>query len=84
MRAEPMGGGNVLELMTGAGLATAAGLNAYVPLLVLGVLTRFTDLLTVPAGWDWLASDTALVVLAALFVVEVVADKVPAVDSVND
>ena len=70
--------------MTGAGMAMAAGLNAYVPLIALGLLSRFSDLLALPAGWSWLESTPALVVLGVLLVVEVVADKVPAVDSVND
>ncbi|TRW43322.1 DUF4126 domain-containing protein [Georgenia yuyongxinii] len=74
----------MLELLTGSGLAMAAGLNAYVPLLALGLLSRFTDAVELPAGWDWLEGDIALVVLAVLLAVEVVADKIPVVDSVND
>jgi hypothetical protein len=74
----------VLELMTGSGLAMAAGLNAYVPLLALGLLSRFTGLLSLPEGWQWLQGDVALVVLGVLLLVEVVADKVPVVDSLND
>ncbi|MPV36740.1 DUF4126 domain-containing protein [Georgenia subflava] len=74
----------MLELLTGSGLAMAAGLNAYIPLLGLGLLSRFTDLLSLPAGWQWLESTPALAVLAVLLLVEVVADKIPAVDSVND
>lgn len=74
----------MLELLTGSGLAMAAGLNAYVPLLALGLLSRFTGLLALPAGWQWLQSDVALVVLGVLLLVEVVADKVPVIDSVND
>ncbi|GAA1631593.1 DUF4126 domain-containing protein [Georgenia ruanii] len=74
----------MLELLTGSGLAMAAGLNAYVPLLALGLLSRFTGLLALPEGWQWLQSDVALAVLGALLLVEVVADKVPVVDSVND
>jgi hypothetical protein len=34
----------------GIGLARAVGLNAYVPLLVMGALARYTDLITLPAG----------------------------------
>lgn len=37
--------------MTGFGLATAAELNAYIPLLALGLLSRFTDLVALPQGW---------------------------------
>jgi hypothetical protein len=73
-----------MELLTGLGLATAAGLNAYIPLLALGLLSRFTDLVTLPHGWAWLENGWVMAIVAALLVVEIVADKVPALDSVND
>ena len=74
----------MLEALTGTGLATAAGLNAYIPLLVIGVLARWTDLIDTPAGWEWLTNGWVLAVLAVLLALEVVADKIPGVDSVND
>jgi len=40
-----------MELLTGLGLATASGLNAYIPLLALGLLSWFTDLVSLPHGW---------------------------------
>ncbi|MGE0219905.1 DUF4126 domain-containing protein [Mycolicibacterium sp.] len=73
-----------MEMLTGFGLATAAGLNAYIPLLALGLLSRFTDLVSLPAGWAWLENGWVLSIVAVLLVVEVVADKMPALDSVND
>ena len=73
-----------MELLTGFGLATAAGLNAYIPLLALGLLSRFTDLVSLPSGWSWLENGWVLVIVAVLLIVEVIADKVPALDSVND
>jgi hypothetical protein len=73
-----------MELLTGFGLATAAGLNAYIPLLMLGLLARFTDLVTLPHGWAWLENGWVMAIVAVLLVVEVVADKIPALDSVND
>ena len=73
-----------MELLTGFGLATAAGLNAYIPLLALGLLSRFTDLVTLPPGWAWLENGWVMTIVAALLVVEIVADKIPALDSVND
>jgi hypothetical protein len=73
-----------VELLTGLGLATAAGLNAYIPLLALGLLSRFTDLVTLPAGWTWLENGWVMAIVAALLVIEIVADKIPALDSVND
>lgn len=73
-----------VELLTGLGLATAAGLNAYIPLLALGLLSRFTDLISLPAGWAWLENGWVMAIVATLLVIEIVADKVPALDSVND
>lgn len=71
-------------MLTGAGLATAAGLNAYIPLLALGLLARFTDLITLPTTWAWLENGWVMGVVAVLLCIEVVADKVPALDSLND
>ncbi len=74
----------VLEALTGTGLAASAGLNAYIPLVLLGTLARWTDLVDLPTGWQWLSNGWVLVILAILLTVEVVADKVPVVDHVND
>lgn len=74
----------MLEFLTGAGLALSAGLNAYVPLLVLGLAGRFTELVRLPEGWSWLENEWVLVILGVLLVVEVIADKVPLVDHAND
>jgi hypothetical protein len=74
----------LLEVLTGTGLAAAAGLNAYIPLLLLGLAGRFLDFVVLPRGWSWLENPWVLGILGVLLVVEMVADKVPAVDSVND
>nr|WP_152818238.1 DUF4126 domain-containing protein [Pseudactinotalea sp. HY160] len=73
-----------MELLTGGGLALAAGLNAFIPLLAVGLLGRYTDLLTLPAPWEWLTDPWALAVMGLLLLLDVVADKVPAVDHLND
>ncbi len=72
------------QLLTGLGLATAAGLNAYIPMLMLGLLARFTDIVNLPQGWNWMENGWVLGILVVLLAVEIVADKVPALDSVND
>ncbi|MGY0233441.1 DUF4126 domain-containing protein [Longispora urticae] len=74
----------MLEALTGTGLAASAGLNAYIPLLLMGLLGRYTDLINLPQGWSWLSNGWVLVILGVLLLIEVVADKVPVVDSVND
>ncbi|MFI6484329.1 DUF4126 domain-containing protein [Nonomuraea sp. NPDC050663] len=70
--------------LTGLGLSTAAGLNAYIPLLVVGVLANFTDTVKLPDGYAWLSNWGVLAVIAVLLAAEFVLDKIPAVDSVND
>lgn len=74
----------MLAALTGLGLSTAAGLNAYIPLLVVGVLANVTDSVRLPDGYSWLSNWGVLAVIAVLLVAEMVLDKVPAVDSVND
>lgn len=74
----------MLEVLTGTGLATAAGLNAYIPLLTMGLLARYTDVITLPQPWRWLENPWVLAIIAALLLIEVVADKVPVVDHLND
>lgn len=74
----------MIELLTGASLASAAGLNAYVPLLVVGLADRFTTFVELADAWSWLSGWPALAILGVLLVIEVVADKVPAVDTFND
>ncbi|MCF4122862.1 DUF4126 domain-containing protein [Antribacter sp. KLBMP9083] len=74
----------MLELATGSGLAMAAGLNAWIPLILLGLLSRFTDLVELPGAWSWLENPWVLWILGVLLVVEVVADKIPVVDNIND
>jgi Domain of unknown function (DUF4126) len=74
----------MLEFLAGTGLAAAAGLNAYVPLLALGLGGRFLDFVQLPAGWTWLENEWVLGILGVLLVIEFVADKIPAVDTVND
>ncbi len=66
------------------GLSASAGLNAYIPLLTVALLAKFTPLLNLNGRWEALTSWWVIGVLAVLAAVEFVADKVPAVDHVND
>jgi hypothetical protein len=74
----------VVEMLMGVGLATSAGLNAWIPLLMIGILSRFTGLMELPEQWQWLENGWTLAILTVLLVIEFVADKIPAVDHVND
>jgi hypothetical protein len=74
----------MLAALTGLGLSTAAGLNAYIPLLVVGVLANVTDAVRLPPEYAWMSSGWALAVIAVLLLAELVLDKVPVIDHVND
>ena len=74
----------MLAALTGMGLSAAAGLNAYIPFLVVALVARFTDYIVLPAGYEWIESNWAIGIGSVLLVAEVVLDKVPAVDTVND
>jgi uncharacterized membrane protein len=74
-----------LSLSSAFGLSASAGLNAYIPLLVIALVDRLTDgLIDLQGPWAWLSSWWTIGVLTVLLVVEVLADKIPLVDSVND
>lgn len=66
------------------GLSASAGLNAYIPLLVVALLARFTDLIKLETPWDTLTSWWIIGLLIVLSSIEFFADKVPAVNHVND
>ncbi|WP_394254115.1 DUF4126 domain-containing protein [Pseudoclavibacter helvolus] len=74
----------MFEVLSGLGLATSSGMNAYLPALTLGLLNRFTSLVELPPGWAWIGNEWVLLVLGVLVVFELVADKIPGVDHVND
>ena len=67
---------------TALGLSTAAGLNAYIPLLTVGLLDRYTDLIALPAPWDKLGDPLVLGIVGVVGVADFIGDKVPIVDHV--
>jgi hypothetical protein len=72
-----------MDVLTGLTLAAPAGLNAYIPLLVLGLAARF-NVIELSGPYTFLEQWWMLALMAVLLLIEVVADKVPAVDTVND
>jgi hypothetical protein len=72
------------NILAAFGLSGSAGLNAYLPLLVVALAGRYTNLITLKQPWDALESPWSIGVLAVLLIVEFFADKVPAVNHVND
>lgn len=72
----------LLGYCTALGLATAAGLNAWVPLLATGLLARFTGLIDLEGGWDALEQTPVLIGLGAVALADFTGDKIPAVDHI--
>ena len=66
------------------GLSASAGLNAYIPLLAIALLARFTELIKLETPWDALTSWWIIGLLVLLSLIEFFADKVPAVNHIND
>jgi hypothetical protein len=74
----------LLGIFTAFGLSASAGLNAYIPLLVVALFARFTDVFTLSSPWDALESWWIIGLLLVLSLIEFFADKAPAVNHVND
>ena len=77
-----------MDLLTGIftafGLSASAGLNAYIPLLLVGLLARYTNLIHLNAPWDTLSNPWIVLMLCILVIIEMLADKIPAVNHLND
>ena len=77
-----------MDLLTGIftafGLSASAGLNAYIPLLLVGLIGRYTELMKLNAPWDTLSNPWIILMLSGLVIVEMLADKLPAVNHLND
>lgn len=74
----------VTSIIGGFGLAAPAGLNAWLCLLIVGLLAKFTTLLKLQSPFDLLTNEWVLLALVILLTIEVFADKIPAVDTIND
>ncbi|MDX6431253.1 MAG: hypothetical protein QOE54_3619 [Streptosporangiaceae bacterium] len=74
----------MFAMVTGLSLAAAAGLNAYIPVLVVGLLAMFTHTVTLPHQYAWMTHGWVLAIVAVLLAAEVVFDKIAVVDHLND
>jgi hypothetical protein len=74
----------LLNIFTAFGLSSSAGLNAYLPLFMVALIARYTDLITLNQPWDVLENRWVIGALAVLLAIEMLVDKVPAVDTIND
>ena len=65
-------------------LAAAAGLNAFLPLLGLALADRFTDKVDLPQPYSIISSGAGIAILLVLVTIDLVADKIPRIDHLND
>jgi hypothetical protein len=72
-----------MDIFTAFGLSASAGLNAYIPLLVVAILARL-NIFKLNPPWDALSSWWTIGVLIVLALVEFFVDKAPAVNHIND
>lgn len=72
-----------MDILAGIGLAVPAGLNAYIPLLTVALAQRL-GWIHLDAPFALLGEWWAIALIAVLLLIEIAADKVPAVDTVND
>ena len=71
------------HLFSAFGLSSAAGLNAYIPLLTVAIMAN-RGALHLASPFDVLGSGWCIALLIVLLIVELVVDKVPGADHVND
>lgn len=76
----------LISLFLGVTLAACAGLRAFLPLFIVGLGARlgWMDAYQVAPSFAWLSSTQALLVLGTASLVEIAADKIPAVDNALD
>jgi hypothetical protein len=72
------------SIISAFGLSAASGLNAYIPLLIVGLTARFTNWITLAPPFDLLTNEWVLGALVVLLGIEFFADKIPIVDNAND
>lgn len=81
----------MIEAITGLssafGLAGSAGLNAYIPLLLVALAARFplnNPLVKLGEPYDLIGSWWGIGILTVLLIIEMTVDKIPGMDTLND
>lgn len=65
-------------------MAAAAGLNAFLPILGLALADRFTNQVDLPQPYNIISSAAGIAILLALVTIDLIADKIPRIDHIND
>ncbi|HIE56872.1 MAG TPA: DUF4126 domain-containing protein, partial [Anaerolineales bacterium] len=59
-----------MDIFTAFGLSVSAGLNAYIPLLIVAFAAKYTDWITLDSPWDVITNWWVIGVLLVLVLVE--------------
>ena len=71
-------------LLSGIGLSSAAGLNAYFPLITLALADRISSSFNLPGPYDFISSNIGIVLILMVMALELIGDKIPRIDHFND
>ena len=74
----------ILGIFSAFGLSASAGLNAYIPLFTIAVIARYTNWFQLSEPFNALTSPWIIILLGVLIIIEFLADKIPAVNHIND
>jgi hypothetical protein len=74
----------LLGIFSAFGLSASAGLNAYIPLLVVALMARYTTFIKLNPPYDVLTNWWIIGLLIVLTAIEFLVDKFPAINHVND
>ena len=71
-------------LLAGAGFSFSAGLNAYLPLLILALADRMSSTIDLESPYSGISSNVGILILLLVLPLELIADKIPRLDHFND
>ena len=72
-----------IQIALGICLSACAGLRAFLPLLIIGILQKM-GYLQVGQTFEWIGSTPSLIIFGTATVIEIVGDKIPVVDNTLD
>src|SRR4051812_27724382 len=72
-----------LNFASGLGLSGAAGLNAYIPMLIVSIMAN-RGMIHLAKNYEVMGSWWVIAILVVLCIVELVVDKIPGADHIND
>ncbi|HEV2128754.1 MAG TPA: DUF4126 domain-containing protein, partial [Thermomicrobiales bacterium] len=71
-------------LLSTLGLGLPAGLNAWLPFLVLSLADRYTTVVELDGPFEFISSTPGLIIILLLLPIELIVDKIPGADHISD